>query len=153
MPALLHRLFQFLLVIAEQGMDFTVRFLADSVDLRTEFLARRVRILIDQRLNLVVVLLQQRPDLLLLLRSFARLFRGEVGITPAAWVEAVRVTAARRLLEDGQNTPKQVAARCGFADAHTLRRSFARHVGVTPAEYRKRYAGGSKRECRRYRIR
>jgi transcriptional regulator GlxA family with amidase domain len=75
-------------------------------------------------------------------RHFARLFRGEVGITPAAWVETVRVTAARRLLEDGQNTPKQVAARCGFADADTLRRSFARHVGVTPAEYRKRYAGG-----------
>jgi transcriptional regulator GlxA family with amidase domain len=72
-------------------------------------------------------------------RHFARLFRSEVGITPAAWVEAVRVTAARRLLEDGQVTPKQVAALCGFADADTLRRAFARHVGVTPADYRKRY--------------
>ena len=73
-------------------------------------------------------------------RHFARLFRGEVGITPAAWVEAVRMTAARRLLEDGRDTPKQVAVLCGFADADTLRRAFARHVGVTPAEYRKRYA-------------
>jgi AraC-like DNA-binding protein len=33
-----------------------------------------------------------------------------------------------------------VAALCGFADADTLRRAFAHHVGVTPAEYRKRYA-------------
>jgi transcriptional regulator GlxA family with amidase domain len=74
-------------------------------------------------------------------RHFARLFRSEVGITPAAWVETVRVTAARRLLEEGQNTPKQVAALCGFADADTLRRAFARHVGVTPADYRKRYVG------------
>jgi transcriptional regulator GlxA family with amidase domain len=73
-------------------------------------------------------------------RHFARLFRSEVGITPAAWVKAVRVTAARRLLEDGQDTPKQVAALCGFADADTLRRAFARQVGVTPADYRKRYA-------------
>jgi transcriptional regulator GlxA family with amidase domain len=73
-------------------------------------------------------------------RHFARLFRAEVGITPAAWVEAVRVTAARHLLEEGENQPKQVAAQCGFADADTLRRAFARHVGVTPAEYRKRYA-------------
>ena len=72
-------------------------------------------------------------------RHFARLFRCEVGITPAAWVEAVRVTAARRLLEDGQAPPKQVAALCGFADADTLRRAFARQVGVTPADYRKRY--------------
>jgi transcriptional regulator GlxA family with amidase domain len=71
-------------------------------------------------------------------RHFARLFRSEVGITPATWIEAVRVNAARRLLEDGQTTPKQVAALCGFADADTLRRAFARHVGVTPADYRKR---------------
>ena len=73
-------------------------------------------------------------------RHFARLFRGEVGMTPAAWVETARVSAARRLLETGRNAPKQVAAQCGFANADTLRRSFVRHVGVTPAEYRKRYA-------------
>jgi transcriptional regulator GlxA family with amidase domain len=73
-------------------------------------------------------------------RHFARLFRGEVGITPAAWVESVRITAARRLLEDGNDSPKQVAVLCGFADADTLRRAFARQVGVTPAEYRKRFA-------------
>jgi transcriptional regulator GlxA family with amidase domain len=72
-------------------------------------------------------------------RHFARLFRTEVGMTPAAWVETARVSAARRLLEAGRNTPKQVAVQCGFANADTLRRSFARHVGVTPAEYRRRY--------------
>jgi transcriptional regulator GlxA family with amidase domain len=73
-------------------------------------------------------------------RHFARLFQKEVGVTPAAWVESARIAAARRLLERGGNAPKQVAARCGFANADTLRRAFARHVGVTPAEYRKRYA-------------
>lgn len=73
-------------------------------------------------------------------RHFARLFRAEVGITPATWVEDARVNAARRLLELGNDAPKQVAIHCGFADADTLRRAFARHVGVTPAEYRKRFA-------------
>jgi len=73
-------------------------------------------------------------------RHFARLFRSEVGITPATWVEEARVGTARRLLELGNEAPKQVAAQCGFADADTLRRAFARHVGVTPAEYRKRFA-------------
>src|SRR5579859_2023004 len=73
-------------------------------------------------------------------RHFARLFHSEVGLTPAAWVEAARVTAARRLLESGHDAPKQVAARCGFANPDTLRRAFVRHVGVSPAEYRKRYA-------------
>ncbi len=74
-------------------------------------------------------------------RHFSRLFRSEVGITPATWVEEARICAARRLLEQGNEAPKQVAAHCGFADADTLRRAFARHVGVTPAEYRKRFAG------------
>lgn len=73
-------------------------------------------------------------------RHFSRLFRSEVGITPATWVEEARVNAARRLLEHGNEAPKQVASHCGFADADTLRRAFARHVGVTPAEYRKRFA-------------
>ena len=72
-------------------------------------------------------------------RHFARLFRQEVGATPAAWVEGVRVAAARRLLEAGDAAPKQVASRCGFADADTLRRAFQRQVGITPAEYRKRH--------------
>jgi transcriptional regulator GlxA family with amidase domain len=73
-------------------------------------------------------------------RHFARLFHGEVGVTPAVWVESIRIAAARQMLESGRDAPKQVAARCGFADADTLRRAFSRHVGVTPAEYRKRYA-------------
>jgi transcriptional regulator GlxA family with amidase domain len=73
-------------------------------------------------------------------RHFARLFRAEVGVTPATWVEDARVNAARRLLEFGNEAPKQVALHCGFADADTLRRAFHRHFGVTPAEYRKRFA-------------
>ena len=72
-------------------------------------------------------------------RHFARLFQSEVGVTPAAFVEEARVAAARRRLESGQEPPKQVAALCGFANADTLRRAFMRHVGVTPADYRKRF--------------
>ena len=55
-------------------------------------------------------------------------------------IEQVRVSAARCLLELGREAPKKVAVDCGFANALTLRRAFIRHIGVTPAEYRKRYA-------------
>jgi len=72
-------------------------------------------------------------------RHFARVFLHDVGMTPAAWVELARVNAARARLETGLEAPKQVAALCGFANADTLRRAFVKHVGVTPAEYRKRF--------------
>ena len=75
-------------------------------------------------------------------RHFARLFAAETGITPASWVEAARIEAARALLETADHVPKQVAARCGFADVNVLRRAFQRHVGITPSEYRKRFQRG-----------
>ncbi|HEX7911892.1 MAG TPA: GlxA family transcriptional regulator [Paraburkholderia sp.] len=73
-------------------------------------------------------------------RHFARLFHAEVGMTPASWVETARIAAARKLLENGHDTPKQVAAKCGYTSVDTLRRTFSKHVGITPAEYRKRHA-------------
>ncbi len=75
-------------------------------------------------------------------RHLSRLFQEEVGITPASWVEAARVSAARQLLEEGNVAPKQVAAACGFSSVDTLRRAFLRVVGVTPADYRKRHVVG-----------
>ncbi|MBE7247174.1 MAG: helix-turn-helix domain-containing protein, partial [Actinomycetospora chiangmaiensis] len=75
-------------------------------------------------------------------RHFARLFRAETGLTPAAYVETVRIEAGRRLLESGALALKQVAGACGFRDADTFRRAFQRQVGTTPAEYRRRHAGG-----------
>jgi hypothetical protein len=75
MLALLHRLFQFFLVIGKQGMNLAVRFVADSVNLRTKLLPRSCRILIEQRLNPILVLLKQRPDLLPLFRSQLQIFR------------------------------------------------------------------------------
>jgi transcriptional regulator GlxA family with amidase domain len=73
-------------------------------------------------------------------RSFARTFRHEVGQTPGAYVEALRVEQARALLEDGAPSLEAVAQSSGFASAEVLRRAFRRRIGISPADYRARFA-------------
>ncbi len=79
-------------------------------------------------------------------RHFARAFRAETGITPARYVERVRLEAARRELEDSSAPIAAVAAACGFGTVETMRRVFQRALEVGPAEYRRRFQarpGGS----------
>jgi transcriptional regulator GlxA family with amidase domain len=72
-------------------------------------------------------------------RHFARVFRQETGITPAAYVEAARVEAARRLLEGSDQPLEQVAAASGLGSVETLHRALRRRTGTTPAAYRRRF--------------
>lgn len=72
-------------------------------------------------------------------RHFARAFAAETGITPARYVERVRLEAARGKLEDGSEPIAEVAAACGFGTAETMRRVFLRALEVGPAEYRRRF--------------
>lgn len=69
-------------------------------------------------------------------RSFSRTFRRETGTTPAAFVEDLRVEAARRLLETTDLTVGAVASRVGLRHPETLHRAFRRRVGTTPDRYR-----------------
>jgi transcriptional regulator GlxA family with amidase domain len=72
-------------------------------------------------------------------RNFARFFRREIGMTPAAYIEELRVERARQLLEQSADPVELVSARCGFGTPETMRRAFARRVGVPPADYRARF--------------
>jgi transcriptional regulator GlxA family with amidase domain len=72
-------------------------------------------------------------------RHFSRRFKAELGVTPAAYVARLRLEEARRRLESGAHSLKDVARTCGFADEQNLRRAFRRHVGVAPSEYRERF--------------
>ena len=72
-------------------------------------------------------------------RNFARAFRRETGVTPAAYVEAARVERARIALESGDLPVEEVARQAGFGTVETMRRAFSRRVGVSPADYRARF--------------
>jgi transcriptional regulator GlxA family with amidase domain len=75
-------------------------------------------------------------------RTFARAYVSRTGMTPASGVEALRVEAARLLLESSKiGGVVEVAQRAGFGDDERMRRAFIRHLGVSPSEYRSRFAG------------
>lgn len=72
-------------------------------------------------------------------RNFARAFRDETGMTPAAYVELTRVESARIALETGDLPVEAVARQAGFGTVETMRRAFRRRVGVSPVGYRGRF--------------
>jgi transcriptional regulator GlxA family with amidase domain len=73
-------------------------------------------------------------------RHFTRVFTEEVGEAPGHYVERIRTDAARRQLEQTDDTVVAIATRCGFGTAETMRRNFIRRVGVSPDQYRKTFA-------------
>lgn len=73
-------------------------------------------------------------------RNFSRVYKEKTGRAPGKAVELFRVEAARRLLEHSDNKLAQVARQCGFGDEERMRVTFQRNLGVTPSDYRKRFA-------------
>ncbi len=69
-------------------------------------------------------------------RNFARAFVAQVGVTPARFIESIRLDAARRRLEETDRGLEQIAAECGFGCAETMRRSFVRNLQTPPGAYR-----------------
>lgn len=72
-------------------------------------------------------------------RSLSRTFVRELGMGPGRYVERVRIEAARQLLQDAQASIATVARLTGFGHAENLRRSFHKHLAVSPQEYLQRF--------------
>ncbi|MFT3777246.1 MAG: helix-turn-helix domain-containing protein [Ottowia sp.] len=75
-------------------------------------------------------------------RTLARAFRQELGTTPGRYVEQVRLEAASALLGQRQASVATVARLCGFGHPDTLRRSFQRHLAISPRAFSERFGDG-----------
>ncbi|MFJ9944478.1 GlxA family transcriptional regulator [Streptomyces erythrochromogenes] len=72
-------------------------------------------------------------------RQLTRIFKTELGTTPAAYIESARVEVARNQLESTDATLDRIASACGFNTTDTLIRAFRRTLDTTPTEYRNRF--------------
>ena len=66
--------------------------------------------------------------------TLLRAFLQEKGITPYRYLENVRISAAKRLLEQGV-PPAEAAAQTGFSDQSHFTNYFTRFIGISPGAY------------------
>ncbi|MFE0453831.1 GlxA family transcriptional regulator [Streptomyces sp. NPDC058914] len=71
-------------------------------------------------------------------RHLTRMFRTELNTTTMRYVELIRFDMAKALLDSGHNAT-EAAARSGFPSYESLRRAFARHLGISPTKYQRRF--------------
>jgi transcriptional regulator GlxA family with amidase domain len=67
-------------------------------------------------------------------------YAAKSGRTPAKMVEAMRLEAACRALEETSLPLKTIAATTGYAEEQNLRRVFLRKLKITPSQYRDRFS-------------
>lgn len=72
-------------------------------------------------------------------RSFKRRFRQATGMSPLEYVHALRLEAAKARLEATEEPLEGIANDVGYEDAGFFGRLFKRQVGLTPAQYRRRF--------------
>lgn len=74
-------------------------------------------------------------------RNFIRRFKIATGITPIEYLQRIRIEAAKKLLEQKQENITGVMMNAGYEDAKAFRQVFRKIVGLSPKEYRAKYAG------------
>ena len=72
-----------------------------------------------------------------------RRFKTATGQTPRAYLQRIRIQAAKRLLETTTDPVDHLRAQVGYGDPTAFRRAFTHATGLGPRQYRQKY--GSRR--------
>jgi transcriptional regulator GlxA family with amidase domain len=72
-------------------------------------------------------------------RNFVRRFKQATGDSPLAYLQKLRIAAAKRLLENDHRTMQEISDAVGYQDVAFFRQLFQRHTGVSPSAYRERF--------------
>lgn len=75
-------------------------------------------------------------------RTLGRRFQAALGLSPQAYVQTLRIDAAKRMLLRTRLRVDRIGEQVGYSDAGFFKRLFRTHTGVTPAAWRT-HAGAS----------
>ncbi len=73
-------------------------------------------------------------------RTLMRRFKKATGDTPLEYLQQLRITAARKLLESSGETIEEITLHTGYEDVSSFRKLFKRHTGLSPSAYRKKFS-------------
>ncbi len=76
-------------------------------------------------------------------RNFQRIFKKAVGSSPTSYLQEIRLQKARKLLRESNTSVTNIAIETGFGDSNYLIKCFKKSTGVTPVQFRMRYASVS----------
>lgn len=107
--------------------------------------AEQARAYIDQRFMERITLDQLCRHVGLSKSTLLRTFTQAMGITPYRYLEAIRISAAKDLLEQGV-PPLEAAMRTGFSDQSHFTNYFTSFIGLPPGLYRDILHGREKGE-------
>jgi transcriptional regulator GlxA family with amidase domain len=72
-------------------------------------------------------------------RNFVRRFKQATGDSPLAYLQKLRIAAAKRMLESNHKSIREISDAVGYQDLAFFRALFQRHTGVSPGAYRERF--------------
>lgn len=72
-------------------------------------------------------------------RNFARVFVKETGITPAKYIDKIRLERACRYLTETQLSIKEITKKCGLGTHDNMRRIFVKYLHTVPTDYRRNF--------------
>jgi transcriptional regulator GlxA family with amidase domain len=72
-------------------------------------------------------------------RNFVRRFKEATGDSPLAYLQKLRIAAAKRMLESNHRSMQEISDAVGYQDIAFFRGLFQRYTGVSPSAYRERF--------------
>ncbi|MGE0742524.1 MAG: GlxA family transcriptional regulator [Hyphomonadaceae bacterium] len=110
--------------------------------IRQDGLVGRAQHWLQQRFSQRVRMSELADFLRISERTLERRFQRSLGMTPLAYLQLLRIEAAKHMLARSNRRVDRVAQLVGYGDAPFFKQVFREHTGLSPREYRQKGAHG-----------
>ncbi len=105
-----------------------------------DLLVQQIQKFLAQHLSQSIALEDLAQHFNLTTRTLIRRFKAALDVPPNRYIQAMRMEAAQKRLEQTEHSIDQIMLAVGYQDSSSFRRLFRKHTGLTPLEYRRRFS-------------